>query len=271
MKFSSEDNSAVDRFLESWTKQLARTMQAFNGEPPAVTWSPVKRLPANEIENVFWWKQVVEGTSRFTVWIGAHESAWNSLGRASEDADDDDAKAAYLEILSKTQQSTASAISLRLPEPLQCRKGQVSSTPKGEGIIYAFIGVTLSGEQLPALLFAAEHSICEALGGLVGLEDFGERGPLETGQTGLMLDRLLTLEMPVSVALGRTEMPIRDLLKVVSGSVVELNQQVDDCADLIVHGTVVARGEIVSVKGNYGLRIKEIISQKDRIDLYGKG
>jgi flagellar motor switch protein FliN/FliY len=61
------------------------------------------------------------------------------------------------------------------------------------------------------------------------------------------------------------------LLKVVSGSVIELDQGVGDYADLIVHGTVVAKGEIVSVKGNYGIRIKELISQKDRIDLHGLG
>jgi flagellar motor switch protein FliN/FliY len=64
---------------------------------------------------------------------------------------------------------------------------------------------------------------------------------------------------------------VRDLLKVVSGSVIELDQGVGDHADLIVHGTVVAKGEIVSVKGNYGIRIKELISQKDRIDLHGLG
>ncbi len=103
------------------------------------------------------------------------------------------------------------------------------------------------------------------------LKNFGEMITSGSGHSGLMLDRLLNLEMPISVALGRTQMPIRDLLKVVSGSVIELDQAVDDHADLIVHGTVVARGEIVSVKGNYGIHIKELISQKDRIDLHGLG
>ncbi len=60
-------------------------------------------------------------------------------------------------------------------------------------------------------------------------------------------------------------MPIRDVLKLTSGSIVELDRNAGEFVDLTIHGTVVARGEIVSVKGNYGVRIKEIISQQDRL------
>ncbi|MFL6450197.1 MAG: FliM/FliN family flagellar motor switch protein [Bryobacteraceae bacterium] len=267
-RFVREENSAFDHFVEMWSKQLARCIQVFNGTEPTVTWSRVNDLPPGESEDLFWWKQALQGATRFTMWIGAHESTWNGIGRASEDADSDDAKAAYLEIISQTQQATASLVSSALPEHLECRKGQVGSGPKAESVIYALIGITVSGEQLPALVFVVDQSILDVLGGAA---DFGEKAAWGTGGSGLMLDRLLNLEMPISVALGRTKMPIRDLLKVVSGSVIELDQGVDDTADLIVHGTVVAKGEIVSVKGNYGIRIKELISQADRIDLHGLG
>jgi flagellar motor switch protein FliN/FliY len=48
---------------------------------------------------------------------------------------------------------------------------------------------------------------------------------------------------------------------------IELDRQIDDYVEVRVHGTVVARGEIVSIRGNYGVRIKEIISRQDRIAL----
>jgi flagellar motor switch protein FliN/FliY len=268
MKLSREENAAFDRFVETWTKQLARSMEVFSGGEPTITWSRVKTLPPAELEGVFWWKQALQGAAKFTTWIGAHEATWNGIGRASEDADADDAKAAYLEIIAQTQQATVTAISSALPGHLECRKGQVGTGPKSEAVVYALIGVTISGEQLPALTFVVEKSILDVL---ATAEDFAEVNASGAGHSGLMLDRLLNLEMPISVALGRTHIPIRDLLKVVSGSVIELDQDVNDHADLIVHGTVVARGEIVSVKGNYGIRIKELISQKDRIDLHGLG
>ncbi len=266
MKVSQEDHSAFDRFVQAWTKQLARAIEVFSGNEPSVTWSRVKGLPPSDSQDVFWWKQSMQGASRFTMWIGAHESTWNAMGRATEDADPDDSKAAYLEIIAQTQQATTSLLSAALPQHLDCRKGQVGSAPKSDSVLYALVGVTISGEQLPALMFVVEKPILDVL---AGAEDFGETVTSGAGHSGLMLDRLLNLEMPISVALGRTEMPIRDLLKVVSGSVIEMDQDVDDYADLIVHGTVVAKGEIVSVKGNYGFRIKELISQKDRIELHG--
>ncbi|HLH01894.1 MAG TPA: flagellar motor switch protein FliN [Bryobacteraceae bacterium] len=80
-----------------------------------------------------------------------------------------------------------------------------------------------------------------------------------------ILERLIDLELPMSVTLGRSSMPIRDVLKLTSGSIVELDRNAGEFVDLTIHGTVVARGEIVSVKGNYGVRIKEIISQQDRL------
>lgn len=268
MKLSPSESAAFDHFVERWTKQLTRSVQVFSGSEPTITWSRVKTLPPAELEGVLWWKQVLQGALKFTMWIGAHEATWNAIGRASEDADADDAKAAYLEIVGQTQQAAATALSSVLPDSLECRRGQVGTGPRTETVVFALIGVTISGEQLPALIFAVEKSMLDVL---ATAEDFVEAGSSSTGHSGLMLDRLLNLEMPISVALGRTQVPIRDLLRVVSGSVIELDQDVDDHADLIVHGTVVAKGEVVSVKGNYAIRIKELISQKDRIDLHGLG
>jgi flagellar motor switch protein FliN/FliY len=82
-----------------------------------------------------------------------------------------------------------------------------------------------------------------------------------------MLRRLMDLELPLAVTLGRAVLPIEDILKISSGSLIELDRSVGEYVDLMVQGTIVARGEIVSVKGNYGVRIKEIISRQDRLAL----
>ena len=82
-----------------------------------------------------------------------------------------------------------------------------------------------------------------------------------------MLQRLMDLQLPLAVTLGRTSLPIHEVLKLTSGSIVELDRYAGEYLDLTIHGTVVARGEIVSVKGNYGVRIKELISPQDRMAL----
>ncbi|MDQ2711624.1 MAG: FliM/FliN family flagellar motor switch protein [Acidobacteriota bacterium] len=82
-----------------------------------------------------------------------------------------------------------------------------------------------------------------------------------------MLGRFMDLELPLAVALGRATIPIHELLRTKPGSLIELNRSAGEYVDLIIHGTVVARGEIVSVKGCYGIRIKELISRKARLNL----
>jgi flagellar motor switch protein FliN/FliY len=89
----------------------------------------------------------------------------------------------------------------------------------------------------------------------------------DSASRAAILERLIDLELLMSVTLGRARMPIADVLKLTSGSIVELDRQVGELVDLTINGTVVARGEIVSVKGSYGVRIKEIISQQDRMAL----
>lgn len=85
----------------------------------------------------------------------------------------------------------------------------------------------------------------------------------ECSQTSTLpiLERLLDLELPVSIAIGHADLSIKDVLKMKSGSVVQLNRESGEEVDLLVHGTVVARGEIVLVDENYAIRIKEIVNR----------
>jgi flagellar motor switch protein FliN/FliY len=78
---------------------------------------------------------------------------------------------------------------------------------------------------------------------------------------GGTLDLLMDMEMPVLVRLGGTTMLIRDLLELGTGSVVEFRHAPDNPVDILVNGRVVARGTVVTVQGNYGVRILDIISQ----------
>ncbi len=82
-----------------------------------------------------------------------------------------------------------------------------------------------------------------------------------------MLGRFMDLELPLAVALGQATIPIHELLAMKAGSLIELNRSAGEYVDLIIHGTVVARGEIVLVKGSYGIRIKELISRDARLSL----
>jgi flagellar motor switch protein FliN len=78
------------------------------------------------------------------------------------------------------------------------------------------------------------------------------------------LDLLSGVSVRVSVEVGSTTMRLSELLNVAEGSVIELDRATTDLLDLFANGTLIARGEIVSVDGQYGIRIAEVVSPDAR-------
>ncbi len=83
------------------------------------------------------------------------------------------------------------------------------------------------------------------------------------------IDLLLDVELPVRVSFGQTEMQLRDVFKLGAGSVIELDKSVNDPVSVIVNNKPIAKGEVVMVDGNYGVRILEVESTADRIRSLG--
>jgi flagellar motor switch protein FliN len=83
------------------------------------------------------------------------------------------------------------------------------------------------------------------------------------------LDVLLDIELPLTVRFGKTELPLLSLVRLAPGSVIDLHRSMDEPVDLMVSGKIIARGEVVVVEGNYGVRVTEIVSAADRIRTLG--
>jgi len=83
------------------------------------------------------------------------------------------------------------------------------------------------------------------------------------------MDMLLDVDLPVSIVFGYSEMTLKDVVKLGTGSVVELNKSVNDPVTIIVNQKPIARGEVVMVDGNYGVRVLEVESTADRIRSMG--
>ncbi|MEE9553067.1 MAG: flagellar motor switch protein FliN [candidate division Zixibacteria bacterium] len=97
-------------------------------------------------------------------------------------------------------------------------------------------------------------------------EQFSKSG--DTGESH-NIDMLLDVTMPISIELGRTSMPIQDILNLGPGSVVELNKLAGEPVDLLVNEKLIAKGEVVVVDENFGIRITSMTSKEDRIKSLG--
>ena len=78
-------------------------------------------------------------------------------------------------------------------------------------------------------------------------------------------DLLLDVELPVSVSFGHAHLPLRDVLKLTTGSIVELSRAVVEPVDVVVNNCVIAKGEVVVVEGNFGVRIQHVVSRNERL------
>jgi len=79
------------------------------------------------------------------------------------------------------------------------------------------------------------------------------------------LDVILDIDLPLSVRFGETEMTLDALTRIGPGSVIDLGRSPDDPVEILVNGRLVARGEVVVVAGNYGVRVHEVVSAADRL------
>jgi len=96
--------------------------------------------------------------------------------------------------------------------------------------------------------------------------EFQQLSPASGGaRPGQNIDLLLDVKMPIAIELGRTEMPISEILALGPGSVVELDKLAGEPVDLLVNGKIVARGEVVVVDENFGVRITMLMSPQERL------
>jgi flagellar motor switch protein FliN/FliY len=90
---------------------------------------------------------------------------------------------------------------------------------------------------------------------------FPDLGPGAAPGAGADLDLLAAVDLTVTVELGRVRLKVRDLLRLVEGSVVELDRAAGAPVDVLVNGSLVARGDVVVVDDELGVRITELLKR----------
>ena len=85
-------------------------------------------------------------------------------------------------------------------------------------------------------------------------------------QPGAAVDLLLDVELEAALRFGCREMPLGEILELGPGDVVELDRHISDPVDLVVGDKIVARGDVVLVNGNFGLRVTEVAAPQMRLE-----
>ncbi len=94
---------------------------------------------------------------------------------------------------------------------------------------------------------------------------FEQLGPGGASATQNDLDMILDIPVQLTVELGRTKMPIKNLLQLAQGSVVELAGMAGEPLDVMINGFLIAQGEVVVVNDKLGIRLTDIITPSERL------
>jgi flagellar motor switch protein FliN len=74
------------------------------------------------------------------------------------------------------------------------------------------------------------------------------------------LDHFGGVSLRISVEVGSASIPLSEILGLAEGSIVELDRQANDVLDIFANGTLIAKGEVVTVEGRYGVRVTDVVS-----------
>jgi flagellar motor switch protein FliN len=266
--------------VDQWAQSLADVLAAMTDQRPEVEWHPGEGPGADESGEMLWWEQPFQGAPDLCVWVAAPTALWEHAGSVTllaaglETVAQAEARNTWFEILGQSLGVMARSIGAVFGHEVTCEAGVERAALHDVGG-WAAVTMRFPDTELPPMHLALGGRLLSALASpprpeiehAVAAEpppalpvDAGE--PLPRSRT---MDLLLDVDLPVSISFGKTQIPLKDVLKLTTGSIVELNRGVNDQVEVLVNQCLIARGEVVVVEGNYGVRIQELASRQDRL------
>lgn len=255
---------ARDWVLSRLAARLAEVFEGMTGVKPQVqSGAPQDTAPASSPDAARW-QQTFNGVPG-SLWIYASAGAWGELAHhilhaaGIENPDAPLTRSSWNEALGQTLAGLAVDFSARLSREVACTTG--AESPDAGPLSWSNLTIQFPGNPPTTVEIACaiDDTLAQALPPAAALVAAAEPPASKT------FDLLLDVELPVSVSFGRAQVLLKDVIKLTTGAIVELNRSIAEPVEVIVNNCVIARGEVVVVEGNFGVRIREVISRQDRL------
>lgn len=271
---------------EEWTGRLVSAIELMAGERPGVSTRvlaspPDLSAPPGSPTPPEIWRQPFPPLAG-SVWIATYAGSAEAVGAyvlralGVEDGGEAEQNSTFEEIRSQALAGLAQALTTRLKREVNPAGGaetRLAGFPPAKWVEVTLRLESPAGDKSVTLQTGFETTLIDAIRTAEEPSSLGPepppaavapapRSPLDNSKTFALL---LEVELPVAVSFGRAQIPLKDVLKLTTGSIVELNRAVTEPVDIIVNNCVIARGEVVVVEGNFGVRIQEVITRQDRL------
>lgn len=273
---ANQKETAILQWLATeFGQSLSRAVESMAGSSPAHECDGVSR-PFEASEDALYCEQEFSLRPGCAVYVATPEPVWRELGAmvlkaaGLEDVGRDDAISTFQEILSQAFGGIAQGLTSRMGREVTCGakadRDSLPATTTGLAINVALPGTNISTASIfltatPDLISEIQAASDPAAPAMGARPDGSALSSISK-----TFDLLLGVHLPVSVSFGKTHMMVKEVLKLTTGSIVELDRQVTEPVDIIVNNCIIARGEVVVISGNYGVRVKEIVSKEQRYE-----
>ena len=235
---------AIVRHLES---ALASALSSMTGKEFAVTAEPKSDAP--EPADPIVWQQTFSFSGEPALWLVVGKDLWGAAGRLTLGAvgvdavSDEDCRSTWYEIAGQSMSAFAGAMTAETEREVTAGKGEEAaaapSNAAQSGTTWAVFSANCAGEPGWLLKVGWSAALAAAWTPPVAREQAATATANSFSKT---FDLLLEVALPVHVSFGRTSLQIREVLKLNTGSIVELNRLVAQPVDVIVNDCVIARG-----------------------------
>jgi flagellar motor switch protein FliN len=236
MTTQPENGRGLSWLVERWATAMAAALNEAGVALETHEWRPVPDWSGMDAaaSEALWWNERISTPSGETVSVGIGPLAQALLGELA---------------VSKAGDSPALRFVTRAAEIFTGTSGfksdRLASSPQ----------ITISGNG-----YAVRFRLIDGRAFEIGLAcaDTSEKPLAPPAFASQRMGMLLKVEVPVTISLGKANLPLKDTLKLARGSVVELDRTFNDPVEVVVNGRVVALGDIVVVEEKYAVRIREI-------------
>ncbi len=262
-------SDASNWLAQEWAEKLGPAISAMTGAVSHA--AAMTGVPLRETGQELYWRQALEGAPEAAIQVCISGEVWQEAGRevlraaGLDEGGGEETRGTFIELLQQSLSQLTGPLGSRLGREVSFAAGELSP---GERQVREWqpVQVSIGGRELGTAWIAGTEPLLHLLSGAPRQQQAeGEAGRGTPSKGACTLDLLMEVELPVGVSFGRAQMRLKDAIKLTTGSIVELNRSVSEPVEVVVNNCVIARGEVVVVEGNYGVRIQEIISREERL------
>jgi flagellar motor switch protein FliN len=241
-------SNLVQAFVDSWLRGFLETFEAKSGAP--ISDEGLPDAPVAGEFSLVGLEQPLDQMPGGAFWVGITEDQAGEVGGLllkDKQAELEQAREALFDVLRSSIDAAVRVVAAKF-QLGNAQQIALRTFNAAEANCFTPVGFSASGVSFEIYVGISPQ-----------LRQLMEQRAVQSGaSSGSALDQLYDFELPVSFSFGRKKLALKDVLKLAPSSVVELDRAPNDLVEVIVNDSVIAWGEVVSIDGQYGIRIRRI-------------